>query len=192
MLFRRLLSCSLLLFVLVALTPVAQADSWLPPKPSTSYFSQSQDTQFVVTFSAPKDNPSLCFGILYKKNPDPKGPDWLNVWEKPMADGVPPVVVLVANSGWRVITFDRWYSVGYGENVIVFYDEKGSVLKKYSLESLLTESELSQLPCSVSSRWWRNKVAIDEALGLLNVDISQRQVSPKRVSFRLIDGTILE
>ena len=100
-------------------------------------------------------------------------------------------------AGWRVVTFDNYYSVGYGEEVIVFYDEQGKLLKKYSLEALLSPMELGQVSRSVSSRWWRKAAVIDEALGLLKVQVGLNQgehgriAATKTISFNLLDGEIL-
>ena len=81
--------------------------------------------------------------------------------------------------------------------MIVFYDEQGKLLKKYSLEALLSPMELGQVSRSVSSRWWRKAAVIDEALGLLKVQVGLNQgehgriAATKTISFNLLDGEIL-
>ena len=122
---------------------------------------------------------------------------WIEIWRQPLQNQLSPVTALVANGGWRVVTFDNYYSVGYGEEVIVFYDEQGKLLKKYSLEALLSPMELGQVSRSVSSRWWRKAAVIDEALGLLKVQVGLNQgehgriAATKTISFNLLDGEIL-
>ena len=174
------------------LNPSAHADSWRPPKPTVTYESAALDARFIVTSSGRSDTLFACSGTMYLK--ETGNSDWTKTWSKPLQNRLSPVTVLVANGGWRVITFDNYYSVGFGDEVVVFYDEKGELLKKHSLESLLSETELKQVPRSVSSRWWRSKATLDESLGLLKVEVAQRQNQQrwtKAILFNLIDGEII-
>jgi hypothetical protein len=128
------------------------------------------------------------------KQSDVAGAEWSKLWDKPLQNQISPVTALVANGGWRVVTFDNYYSVGFGEEVIVFYDEEGNLIKKYSLEALLSEKELGQVSRSVSSRWWRSKVEIDEPLGVLKIEIGLNQAKSKvtkLISFNLMNGELL-
>ena len=84
--------------------------------------------------------------------------------------------------------------MGYGDEVIVFYNETGDLIKKYALEDLLSNEELDPVPRSVSSRWWRSRVRLDEPLGVLTVDVVQSygdKRSIKSISFDLGNGRIL-
>lgn len=176
------------------LVPVAHADSWMPPKPSVTYESETRDARFIVTTSTRQDILYASSGALYVRKSGTGDAEWLRIWNKTLQNQVSPVTALVANGGWRVITFDNYYSVGYGAEVIVFYDEKGDLLKKYSLESLLSDTELSQVPRSVSSRWWRSKAEIDETLGLLKVEVTLRHgdaPAKKPISFNLLNGEMI-
>ena len=191
----RHLFSAVLLSMLVCLTPVVHADSWMPPKPSVTYESAAQDARFVVTSTGQTSALSNCSGSLYIKSPSNTGDDWLKVWEKPLQNKLSPVTALVANNGWRVVTFDNYYTVGYGNEVVVIYNEKGDLLKKYSLEMLLSPEELGQVSRTVSSRWWRKKVAIVDELGLLKVEVALRkdQVQTiKTLRFNLLDGERIE
>ena len=183
-----------LLIVFGCLSPTAHADSWMPPKPTATYESSALDARFVVTSSGRPDTLFACSGALYVKRSQVAGAEWSKLWDKPLQNQLSPVTALVANGGWRVVTFDNYYSVGFGEEVIVFYDEEGNLLKKYSLEALLSEKELSQVSRSVSSRWWRSKVEIDEPLGVLKVEIGLNQAKKKLtkfISFNLLNGELL-
>ena len=114
--------------------------------------------------------------------------------DKPLQNRLSPVTAVVANGGWRIVTFDNYYSVGFGDEVIVFYNETGDLIKKYSLEDLLSKEELDRVPRSVSSRWWRNRVRLDDTLGVLSVDVVQSygdKRSIKSISFDLGNGGIL-
>jgi len=192
MTFRHFFCCVALLTAFTCLSPVAQADSWMPLKPSVTYESAAQDARFVVTSAARPDGSLFSSGALFIKKANSSADEWIKLWDAPLQNH--PVTALVANGGWRAITFDSWYSAGFGEEVLVFYDEKGSLLKKYSLESLLTETELSRVPRSVSSRWWRAKLSIDEPLGLLKVEVAQshdKKSATKSIAFSLLNGEVV-
>jgi hypothetical protein len=112
----------------------------------------------------------------------------------------------VADSGRYVVTFDEWGRVGYGPNVVVIYGPDGEVIKKYALEGLLTEEEISQVTHGVSSRWWRDSGCLNEYTGVLNlrVVLGYEPYSPLdpepyavirekavTISIRLSDGEVL-
>jgi hypothetical protein len=183
----------LVVFVLglLCLLPAAHADSWLPPKPSVTYESAAGDARFTVTTSGRTNSLVGCRGTLLVKNDDSQ---WHQLWDKPLQNPLAPVRAVVADGGWRVITFDNYYSVGYGDEVIVFYNETGDLIKKYSLEDLLSKEELDRIPRSVSSRWWRSQVRLDEPLGVVTVDVVQSSAdkrSLKSISFDLGNGRVL-
>ena len=183
----------LVVFVLglFCLLPAAYADSWLPPKPSVTYESLNGDARFIVTASPRSDSLIACRGAAWIKSSDN---EWRQLWDKPLQNRLSPVTAVVANGGWRIVTFDNYYSVGYGDEVIVFYNETGDLIKKYALEDLLSKEELDRVPRSVSSRWWRSQVRLDEALGVLTVDVVQSYAdkrSIKSISFDLGNGGIL-
>lgn len=85
-------------------------------------------------------------------------------WTAPLSNRVAPVSALVSDSGRYVVTFDNWHQVGYGDDVVAVFDgSNGTLLWKYRLEDVLSNEELCQIKCSVSSRWWaRGKHAMDE------------------------------
>ena len=184
--------CSLFfLLTFLCLLPAAHADSWLPPKPSVTYESLNGDARFIVTASSRSDSLIACRGAAWIKS---GGSEWRQLWDKPLQNRLSPVTAVVANGGWRIVTFDNYYSVGYGDEVIVFYNETGDLIKKYALEDLLSKEELDRVPRSVSSRWWRSQVRLDEALGVLTVDVVQSYAdkrSIKSISFDLGNGGIL-
>ena len=61
---------------------------------------------------------------------------------------------MVSDDGRHVVTFDNWHAVGRGDDVVAFYSA-GRQLAKYSLEQILTPQELTRVPMTVSSMWWR-------------------------------------
>ena len=188
--FHYLLCSALVLFSLFCLLPAAHADSWLPPKPSATYESAAGDARFTVTTSGRTDSLVACRGTLLVKSDNNQ---WRQLWDKPLQNPLSPVSAVVADGGWRVITFDNYYSAGYGDESIVFYSETGDLIRKYSLEVLLSKEELDRVPRSVSSRWWRGRIRLDEALGILTVDVVQSSAdkrSLKSISFNLADGRV--
>ena len=89
----------------------------------------------------------------------------------PLVNEVSPVHAVVSNRGDYFVTFDNWHSAGYGENVVVIYRFDGSVIRKFSLEDLLTEGDVRVLYRTVSSIWWGGEHHIDDHKGLLVLKI---------------------
>jgi hypothetical protein len=67
-----------------------------------------------------------------------------------MANPVAPVDALVTNRG-ELVTLDNF---GFGA-VLAVYGPAGALRVSYTLEQLYGEEKLSDVPRSVSSRWWR-------------------------------------
>lgn len=177
--------------------PIAQADSWLPPPTEKIYESASQDARLTVVVSGKKaDSLFRSRGLLQLKDSAAES-GWRTRWNEPLQNPLSPLAVLVSDGGWRVVTLDNYYTVGFGDEVVVFYDENGKLLKKHSLEMLLAEKDLARIPRTVSSRWWRKKAWIDESLGLLKIEIAynpsteQTDISNSTLTFQLLDGSIV-
>lgn len=64
-----------------------------------------------------------------------------------------PHKALVSNDGRHVVTFDGWYSTGYGPNVVVIYQEDGTVTRHLALEDFLSQQEIFSLPRARSIDW---------------------------------------
>lgn len=105
--------------------------------------------------------------------------------EFPLVNEVSPVSAIVANSGKYFVTFDNWHSAGYGDNTVVIYRTDGTVLKKFSLEELLTKDDMWRLPRSASSIWWGGEHYVDEQNGLLVLKVVSNGMNPwaKEVTF---------
>lgn len=162
----------------------ANADSWLLPR-KNKYYSPNKNYYLEVTpkklesqlkyfedkvggrknagaLKGVKDNRPT--GAFYVRRADG---EYSRKWEFPLVNEVAPVSALVSNRGNYVVTFDNWHGVGYGDDVVVIYRSDGVLVKKASLEDLLTEGDIETLPHSVSSIWWGGAHYIDEANGLL-------------------------
>jgi len=94
-----------------------------------------------------------CTGELYQIN----GTDSVLIWKRPLLNEVCPVYAIVANDVSSIVTFDNWYSTGYGVNVFVVYDEKGNAKKTYKLEEI-SPFPLNDYSMSISSLYWRKDV----------------------------------
>lgn len=71
----------------------------------------------------------------------------------------PNVVVLTRNAEY-VVTFDSSVGIGMGGEVVVVYDSTGKAIRKWTLEQILQASDLTRVPRTVSSRWWRTEVMV--------------------------------
>jgi hypothetical protein len=100
---------------------------------------------------APKDTTIiLCHAILFKTTDS----DTTVIWEKKLINQISPVVVIVSNNGSSVVTFDNWYSNGYGIDVMVVYNQTGGLVKRYKLEDF-SPIPINDFKMSISSLWWR-------------------------------------
>ena len=91
-----------------------------------------------------------CTAELYRL----KGADSVLIWKRPLLNEVCPVYAIVANDGSSIATFDNWYSIGYGVNVFVVYNEKGNAEKTYKLEEI-SPFPLNDYSMSISSLYWK-------------------------------------
>lgn len=61
---------------------------------------------------------------------------------------------MVSEDGKYVVTFDNWHSMGYGLDVMVVYNEKGELLKRYKLEDF-SPFPINTYLLTISSIHWR-------------------------------------
>lgn len=147
-----------------------KADSW--PLPTTEIYYNQNRTFYVKIYPQhipekywkwlsaspkkkkkfqPKDTLVIpCYAQFYKVigNKDSL------IWEQQLINKVAPLVAIISNDGRFLVTFDNWSSLGYGIDVMVYYNEKGELIKRHKLE------EISPFPIntyyrSISSLWWR-------------------------------------
>lgn len=149
---------------LLVLAPCAvEADSWAQPRVK-KYTSASGGYSFTVEPLLP-DNQLLYFEERSEGKADaganseyPKGrlvaPSGEVLWERKLVNQVSPVSALVSAGGRFVITFDNWYSVGHGSDVVVIYGQSGQVIRRLSLGDIVGRRRASQFPSSISSIWW--------------------------------------
>ena len=98
-----------------------------------------------------KDSIIPCHATLYKT-----GENYLDrkiLWTRDLENPISPYTAIVTNDGKYVITFDDWYHLGNGENVMVIYGEYGNLLRKFELNEITSLSN-DQFMTSVTSIWW--------------------------------------
>lgn len=96
-------------------------------------------------------------GLLERRN---ASGGWEPVWAAPLVNDISPTHVIVADDGRYVVTFDNWYSVGHGENVIVIYRADGSLVRTMALTGLIPQMVKDSLSHSVSSVRWKKDEGI--------------------------------
>lgn len=92
-----------------------------------------------------------CYGRLFCIT----GTDTVLIWERKLLNDICPVSAIVSNDGSSIVTFDNWFTNGYGRNVMVVYNEKGDAKRTYSL-SEISPYPLNDYYTSISSIWWKS------------------------------------
>ena len=90
-----------------------------------------------------------CHGLLYKTSSS----DTTLIWEKELVNKLSPVNAIVSNNGKSVLTFDDWLGIGYGNNVMVIYNEAGGFIKSYQLQDI-SPYPIDDYDQSISSIYW--------------------------------------
>jgi len=91
-----------------------------------------------------------CYARMYKVA---DGKEKL-IWEQKLINRIAPVTAIVSNDGKFLVTFDNWLSMGYGVDVMVYYNEKGELIKRHMLEDI-SPFPINTYKISISSLWWR-------------------------------------
>lgn len=137
-----------------------------------------------------------CRGTLYKNLSDGKKK---KIWSESLVNDQSPYGALIHNDGKFVVTFNDYAFLGYGENVVVIYDNLGELIKKLSLDDIIDFENQLNLKQSVSSIWWMGNHTIIESQNNLLLEIpfysNFRQQEPDKFLYVLIDlntGELIE
>lgn len=202
------------MIIIIVFASITQADSWGPPRSSVTYSDNNKYSALVTPadpnnsatlevfreLSTTKNEPpidSLSEKESFNMTRDQYTSFWKRayeewkkhknrklLWKTSLTNDTSPLDVLISNDGESVVTLDNFYSVGYGNDVIAFYNKNGQI-KQYSLKEAIQgipllpepeEEELRELmgddyeevdsllfaknppfDRSVSSLWWRQK-----------------------------------
>lgn len=148
----------------------AGADSWESPKVKVYYSADSSyfvrivpkivperywkwmnaSTKRKERFSPQDTTIIYCHAMMFKRT---KVGDTL-IWKENLINQISPVSAMVSNDGKYLVTFDNWYSAGYGVDVLVVYDKDGMMLKRHMLEDI-SPFPVNTYPLTISSLWWR-------------------------------------
>ena len=113
--------------------------------------------------------------------------------EKLSVRSVAPVSALISDDGRRVVTFDNWYSLGFGKNVVVIYGATGEPVRSLELLDMMPAYFLDGLPRSVSSMQWHGAEPTLHG-GLLEIPVSDPDIDRKIpafvISVSLEDGAV--
>ncbi len=131
------------------------ADTWAPPEPQ-KYYSSDKGYCFEII---PGDSLRVCKGILSTVH---DGEKYQMVWSAHLVNQISPVTASVSDKGNYVATFDNWYRIGWGADVVVIYGAGGELVAKFGLEDILSADEIEKIPRTVASRWWGGDHYIDE------------------------------
>lgn len=174
---RNLALLALLWSVVNMIATPAVADSWALPT-ETTYASPNGNFRVTVTprdlesqlayfedAVASRAQPGQGDGVeeasakLERRNGDG---GWDLVWQRPLANNVAPVDVVVSDDGAFVVTFDDWHGMGHGPNVVAIYGSDGTLQHNYGLNDIVPGWWVDAMPHSVSSINWRRGVGVIE------------------------------
>jgi TonB family protein len=116
---------------------------------------------------------------------------YLKKAEFPLVNEVSPVNALVSADGNYVVTFDNWHSVGYGDDVVVIYKSDGTLVAKFGLADLFTQTDIQSFLHSVSSIWWGSGHYIDETKGVLHLKAGPEN-APRKSTIELATGRLVD
>jgi hypothetical protein len=205
---------SLAIAALVFSSSWALADSWLPP---TTEITPSASGRYRVTVVPRPIGGALAYFGDKVKGDEPAGQrkgdaqtspialvehlgatgKWNLVWQMPLVNDVGPSSFLLANDASFLVTFDNWHSVGFGDDVVVIYNGRGTLVRKLSLDQLLPPAYVHQLPRSVSSRWWGGEHRLVDSDRFVELQVvepgsdARRKARYAPVRVRLSDGAVL-
>ena len=113
---------------------------------------------------------AACYGFLEEKN-DQGAFD--KIREVSFVNVMAPAEALISNSGDYIVTLDNWGSIGYGDDILVIYDQKGELVRRFSLKDFYSEQEIKNLNRSVSSIYWRGKVTFVQEGAYLKITLKR-------------------
>jgi hypothetical protein len=174
------------LLALISGSSITHDDDWALPEP-TSFHSRGFGHVAEVFPPKSRQNPGsrpLCYFYAVGYG----GTEWKvpaqQTWRAELANSRMPYQALVSMDG-VLVTLNEHGHVGY-ENAVVIYDHKGRLVRKYHLDELLNERDLTHVDHSESSRWWTHaaKYYMTQAPARLYIVLESGNV----LEFSLADG----
>jgi hypothetical protein len=163
----------------------ALADSWIDPE---RRIYESANRQFRLTIDPaevdgsseyvseklrrskrPRSQPRAAPQAVLERR-SPKG-RWAVVWQAQLVNEIAPAHALVSDDGRHVVTFDNWFSIGHGDDVIVIYREDGSAVRALALTNLVPPIYKALLRHTVSSVDWSGDAGMVPGGEMMFVDV---------------------
>jgi len=139
--------------ILVAISVMISMDLYAETVfPKTPIFNASPDGETLVKSVSYGEGGNYAKAIFYHNSE--KIEDLKVSQSFDLVDGRLPKSIFVSNNG-SLVTLDDWNAYGRGENVIVVYNNKGVVQKKYSLNDLYPGNKVKKFLVTSSSIYWR-------------------------------------
>lgn len=186
----------ILIILTLLLADELLADSWVPPKIKDYYNSDSTfyvriypqnipEKYFKWVEASPKKKKKFhpsdtlvtpCYARMFKV----LALDDSLIWEQKLINRIAPVTAIVSNDGKFLATFDNWYSMGCGVDVMAYNNEKGELIKRHMLEEI-SPFPINTYEISISSIWWRcgQEFIDNQRISICFVD--ENEVAEKRI-----------
>lgn len=204
-------ACLALCLCLTLMPGLVHADSWIPPSPEAVIAS---DGKTRATITPRQIDDSLAYFTDKVEGADKAGQreggpqqatarverktargQWQTVWQGPLVNDVAPVEALLSPGGRYLVTLDNWHFLGYGDDVIVIYGERGQRLHQLALRQILPSEYVAALPRTASSRHWRGEPTLSPDGAVLRIplrvpsrDFDDRSTVP--MDIRLADAQV--
>jgi hypothetical protein len=121
-----------------------------PLNSSSKYYNWVRSSANKKKQFSPEDTLAApCRALMYKKTSE----GTRLVWERNLINKIAPVSALISEKGDYLVTFDNWFSMGFGANVVVFYNRNGKLVQSYKLEDISPISLESYQRSMLSLQW---------------------------------------
>ena len=134
--------------ILIFLSANSSADSWEDPEDFS--ISSRLGNAFVRVEIAKQNTPSKAKIFKFDETND----RYNHIKTLSLPNPVRPLEGMITEDAKFLITFDDYFGVGTGENVIVIHNIESGKSKSYSLRDFVTWDDIRNMPSSVSSDYW--------------------------------------
>jgi hypothetical protein len=92
--------------------------------------------------------------IVYRLNPENQSYREISRFELDQQPGQ----ILINDKGTRIVTFDGYFGMGYGDRVIAVMDGSGKDLKTWKLTDIYSQERIDRMTMTTSNIIWRSDV----------------------------------
>ena len=166
--------CILALIAVAALASgPARADSFMPP--SVTETRSPQGTAMVTVI------PAMLSCAVGEEDCEPaaravverlQGPFKAGSRTVALVNAQAPSLALVTDDAERLLTVNDYASAGFGENVLVVYDDHGAIIARHALGDFLPDDYINGLPRTASTlRWWAAPPVIEPGTHIATISL---------------------